>query len=202
MNDCNFLIKRDIERNCSDPLTKGVEREGIIINRDDIDFGAVKYKEGSANVIEALPLKAGKRGFRIKQASSKPFNGTKSTMEVGTNINTVSHEVAIVILDSGADVASGIVDGLLNGDFVVILENKYKGLQGNDPGSAAFQVYGFHQGAKMASGEADKYSEDTESGWSVVLKEEKAPVSAMYLYAGSYSATKTLIDTLTVEATE
>ena len=48
----------------------------------------------------------------------------------------------------------------------------------------------------------NKYSEDTEGGWTVTLEEQKAPKSALFLYKTSYEATKTAINTLTAEPAE
>ena len=47
--------------------------------------------------------------------------------------------------------------------------------------------------------ENNKYSEETEGGWSVTLEEQKVPKSALFLFKTSYEATKTAIGTLTAE---
>ena len=84
-----------------------------------------------------------------------------------------------------------------------MLENKYKGLQKEaNPGDAAFQVFGYYQGLTATTIENNKYSEDTEGGWTVTLEEQKAPKSALFLYKTSYEATKTAINTLMAEPAE
>ena len=57
----------------------------------------------------------------------------------GTYRSSFTNTVAIVILANDPDVSADVIDGLANGTYVVVLENKYKGLQkeGN-PGDAAF----------------------------------------------------------------
>lgn len=196
MSVCDNFLGKDIQMNCKDPISKGLEKVGIIINYNDIDFSAIQFSETNGNIIEALPLKSGKKAFSIYQQNN-PFSGTKSTAEVGTAVNTVAHEISFVVLDKGPDVAETVIDPILfGGEFVVIVENKYKGLQKAEPGSAAFQIIGIHQGAKMSAGECDKYSDDTLSGWSITLKEEKVPKSEMYLFKTNYAATKQLIQTL------
>lgn len=196
MSVCDNVIKAGIQHNCAEMLSKGYERKGIIINRADIDLSAVTMSVTNDNIIEALPLKTGKKAYEVIQLGNNPFNGTKTSIEVGANVNTVGHEVALVVLDKGPDVVDNVIEGLLNGEFVVILENKHKGLKNTAAGSSAFQVFGFHQGLKVASGESDANSDDTLGGWAVVLKEEKAPKAAMFLYKTSYAATQTLISTL------
>lgn len=40
---CDYAIKRDIVANCDDPLVPGVEQEGVIMNRKDVDFATVAF---------------------------------------------------------------------------------------------------------------------------------------------------------------
>lgn len=196
MSVCDNVIKANIQHNCAEMLAKGLERRGIIVNRGDIDLAAVTISATNGNIIEDLPLKTGKKAYEIITLGNNPFNGTKTSVEVGANVNTVGHEVAIVILDKGPEVVQNVIEGLLNGEFVVILENKHKGYKNTAVGSSAFQIFGFHQGLKIASGESDPNSDDTLGGWAIVMKEEKAPKASMYLYKTSYAATQTLINTL------
>lgn len=196
MSLCDRSVVADIKMNCNDPLHKGVESIGYLIRRADIDFGSVEFNANNDNIIESLPLLVGKKAVRIYQQNNA-FTGTNSTVEVGTYVNGTTHNVVFVVPDQGPDVAHNIIDPLISGEeFVVILENKYKGLQKELPGSAAFQVYGFHQGAIVSAGDADKYSDDTLSGWSITLTESRAPKSEMYLYATSYAATKAMLEAM------
>ena len=66
-----------------------------------------------------------------------------------------------------------------------------------NPGDSAFQVYGYYQGLKAAEISNDKYSEDTDGGWSISLTETKVPKSALFLYKTSYETTKAAVDALT-----
>ena len=163
---CDITIKKDIAPSCDDPIVPGLEQEGVIMNRAEVDFGAVTFNATRKNVIETLALKTGK--------------------------------VNMVVLANDPDVCNDIIDGLANGEFVIVLENKAKGLNKTEnPGDSAFQVYGYYQGLKAAEIGNDKYSEETEGGWSISLQETKVPKSALFLYKTSYDATKTLVETLT-----
>lgn len=196
MGYCDNSVIADIKQNCDDPLHKGVESIGYLVRRSDIDFGAVAFNDNNDNIIEDLPLLTGKKGVRIYQQNNA-FTGTNSAVEVGTYMNGVTHNVAFIVPDQGPDIAHNIIDPLISGEeFVIILENKYKGLKKAMPGSAAFQVYGFHQGAIVSAGEADKYSDDTLSGWAITLTETRAPKSEMYLYKTSYQATKAALESM------
>ena len=124
-----------------------------------------------------------------------------TSSSTGTYRNTFTNTVNMVVLANDPDVCNDIIDGLANGDFVVVLENKAKGLNKTEnPGDSAFQVYGYYQGLKAAEIGNDKYSEETEGGWNISLQETKVPKSALFLYKTSYDATKTLVETLTKPA--
>ena len=193
---CDYAIKRDIVASCDDPLVPGVEQEGVIMNRKDIDFATVAFNATRKNVIETLALKEGKKAYKVIVPGSTPFTGTNTALAVGTYQNTFTNTVNMVILANDPDVCADIIDGLANGEYVVILENKAKNLQSD----SAFQIYGYYQGLKAAEISSDKYSEETDGGWSVSLQETKVPKSALFLYKTDYETTKTAIDTLTSQA--
>lgn len=192
MSYCDSLIAANISQNCENPLVAGVEREGVIINRSDIDFAASVV---SGNKITTLALKSGKKGFKITQPAAAPFSGTSTTLTTGTYYNSWTHNVGFVVLDNTPDVCSKVIDGLANGSFVVVLENKTK--SGKDtPNGQEFQVYGWHQGLKASEISEEKYSEDTDGGWAVTMTESKSPLSAVFFSAGSYASTKSAFDSL------
>lgn len=200
MGVCDYSIKRDIAPSCDDPIVPGVEQEGVIFNRSDIDFSTVKFSENHKNVIETLALKSGAKGYKVVVYGNSPFNGTNTALATGTYRNTFTNTVNMVILDNNPDVCSDVIDGLANGEFVVILENKSKSLNATEAGYSAFQVYGYYQGLNAAEIANDKYSEETEGGWSVSLTETKVPKSALFLFKTDYEATKSMVATLTAEA--
>lgn len=81
MGKCEYLIAQAITENCDDPLVKGLEKRGIIINRDDVDFGAVEFAADKSNVVSALPLLSGKKAFEIYQPGNTPFTGSNSARQ-------------------------------------------------------------------------------------------------------------------------
>lgn len=192
-NTCESLIAQDIKIPCEDQVTKGLESDGLIINRNDIDF-AKTVIEG--NVIKTLVLKTGKKAYEIRQEGANPFTGTKTELNVGTYRNSWKNTVAIVVLANTPDVCSNIIDGLANGKFVVILRNLSKGADGG----AEYQVFGFAQALKAASGENDKYSDDTEGGWLVTLEEESVPKAAYFFFDTSSETTAAKYQSLLTEA--
>lgn len=192
MSYCDSLISANIAQNCESPLVAGLEKEGVIINREDIDFAASKI---TGNVISQLVLKSGKKAYKISQPSAAPFTGTQTTMAAGTYHNTFTHNVGFVVLDNTPSVINNVIDGLANGTFVVILENKAKSA-GTEASGQEFQVYGYHQGLHASELTQEKYSEDTEGGWACVMEESKAPLAAVFFSAGSYSSTRSAIESM------
>lgn len=195
---CDNMIKKEIIASCDDPIVPGLEQEGVIMNRSDVDFAATLFNSTRKNVIETLAMKTGKKAYKVIIPGKTPFTGTNTALATGTYRNSFTNTIAIVILANDPDVCADIIDGLANGSYVVVLENKYKGLQKETtPGDAAFQVFGYYQGLTATTIESDKYSEETEGGWAVTLEEQKAPKSALFLFKTSYDATKTAVGTLT-----
>lgn len=194
---CDYMIKQGISPSCDDPIVQGVEQRGIIINRDDIDFSATTFNSTRKNVIETIALKSEKKAYEVVVLGSTPFTGTNTALAAGTYRNTFTNTVSLVILDNGPDVCENVIDGLANGEFVVILENKFKGLQKEEnPGDPAFQVYGWYQGLRASEMTNEKYSEDTDGGWAVSLQETRAPKSGVFLFKTDYETTAAAVESL------
>ena len=190
---CESLIAQDIIIPCEDQVTKGLEGDGLIINRDDIDF-TKSVVDG--NTIKTLVLKTGKKAYAIKQEGSKPFTGTKTELTVGTYRNSWKNTVAVVVLANTPDVWANIIDGLANGKFVIILRNLSKGADGK----AEYQVFGYAQALKASAGENDKYSDDTEGGWLITLEEESVPKAAYFFFDTDSETTAAKYASLTTAA--
>lgn len=194
---CDYMIKQGISPSCDDPIVQGVEQRGIIINRDDIDFSATTFNSTRKNVIETIALKSAKKAYEVVVLGSTPFTGTNTALAAGTYRNTFTNTVSLVILDNGPDVCENVIDGLANGEFVVILENKFKGLQKEEnPGDPAFQVYGWYQGLRASEMTNEKYSEDTDGGWAVSLQETRVPKSGVFLFKTDYETTAAAVESL------
>ena len=188
---CESIIAANIDWPCEDLITKGLESDGIIINRDDIDFASCTFDSSNPNIIKTLVLKTGVYGYLVNQLGNTPFTGTQSTLEVGTYRNTWTHQIPIVVLNNGPAVAKDIIDGLTNGTFVLILRNKHgKGT------NAEFQVYGYTQGLMASEGTNDKYSDDTDGGWIITLQETGARMSAMFFWNTDAATTEAAYEAL------
>jgi len=192
---CESLIKKDITKNCVDYIVPGIEANGVILNRQDIDFTTVEFDPVRKNVIKEMPLL--NKAYRIFVPGPTPFNNTTTTMQTGTNRNTFTNDVAFVVMDNDPDVCDKIIDVLANGLFVIIYENKFKNInKPSTPGDSVFQIAGYYQGLRAKTLENNKYSADTEGGWNVVLEETNSPVSGLFLFNTDYATTQSQLDTM------
>lgn len=189
---CDFKLAADLVANCENPSTKGIRNNGYIINYDDIDLESSVRDEDNPNILTTIALKSGKKAHRIYVPGKTPFTGTKKSLVAGTYRNNFTKSISLVILNNGPDVVNDIINPLANGQFVVILENKFAGKDGKN----TFEVYGFEQGLSATAIDDDKYSEDTDGGWSATLEESGAPSAGMFLYNQSVATTRTALATL------
>lgn len=197
MGYCDGIIKESISPVCPDSVVPGVEQRGVIINRSDLDFGSIVFDAARPNIIKTISLKSGAKAYEIYVPGNNSFTGTTTTMEQGTNRNSFTNNVAFVVLDNGPDVCDKVIDALSTGEFVVILENKFKSLMHpTTPGDSAFQIFGYYQGLKATTLESDKYSEDTEGGWNVVLAETRVPRSGLFLFDIDLDTTRAALTSL------
>lgn len=195
---CGSMIGKDIAPSCDNPILTGIESTGVIVNRDDIDFTNVVKNGSRKNVIESLPLLTGKKGYSIYIPSNTPFNGTKISLATGVNSNKFNSEVAFTVLNNDPDVTEDIINGLANGTYVVVIRNKYNNTdKASTPSDSVFQIFGYEKGLRASAIENDKYSADTDGGWSVVLTETEHPKSAHFLYDTDYATTLTKFEALT-----
>lgn len=189
---CDYRLVADLAADCKARVVKGLRNNGFIVNYDDIDFGATTYDKTNPNIVTSLVLKTGKKAYNIYIPGKTPFTGTKKSMNAGTYRNTFTKEVGIVILDNGPEVAHNVIDQLANGMFVVILENKFAGADQKN----TYEIYGLEQGLSASALEDDKYSDDTEGGWTATLQEEFAPTSGIFLFNESLVATRAALESL------
>lgn len=179
----------NIGDNCS-PVVKGYKPEAVIINFDDIDFDAIEYDEDNQHIIKALPLLSNKHGYKVKQRGAQPFNGSNGSMSQGTYQNEIARNISVVV-PADATHTNAIGQPLAEGAVVVmILESKSKGADG----MSSFRVIGI-DGGLVATAATDDLNGDAGDNYVFTLT-EKSTTLARFLHAGSYSATKLLVEGL------
>lgn len=184
---CTGLIDADLLFDCDDSSIAGLEVDVVIANRVDVDTTAVTYDGTNKVLMTNFQLKAGKTGYLLK--------GVKQ-------VNSTNYE--LVIKETGTDKVKHIFNGLIltpsaanklqlqnmkdGGDFVVIVEKKWKGAGDAD----AFEVYGIDSGLKLTASAYNSNENDGAITFSLTsedgYEEPKYPVS---LLETDYDTTKT-----------
>lgn len=195
-NLCDSIISSDINFACDELVVRGLESDGLIINRTDIDLAATVFDSNNKNVIKTLVLKTGKKAYEVIQMGNTPFTGTQTTLNVGTYKNSFTSNVALAVLANTPDVCDKIIDGLANGKFVVILKNPNAGANGD----AKYQVYGYAKGLTASEMTNEKWSEDTDGGWLITLQEDSHPNSAMFFFNTDEATTSAAYESLKTAA--
>lgn len=189
---CDYKLAADLVASCENSSVAGIRNTGWIINSDDIDRDSCARDASNPCILSTLVLKNGKKAYRMFVPGKSPFTGTNKAMATGTYRSKFTKTVGLVILDNGPDVVNDIINPLANGSFVVILENKYGGKDGKN----TFEVYGYEQGLSATALADDKYSEETDGGWSATLEEAGAPSAGLFLFNDSVATTRTAIASL------
>lgn len=186
---CEFLIAQDIAASCANVIRPGVEPVGYIINKADID----SY-EKTGNIVDLIVLKTGKRAYQIQQLGRQPFNGTSVELQEGDFFNAFNKVVSFIVLDNSPVVSKDVIEPLANGEFVVIIENKYR----DDSAKNAFEVIGLETGAKATSIAQNKY--ENLSGWTVELTESETPVANVFFWDDTYESSREKLENLLTPA--
>lgn len=173
---CDFLLQADLVAPCDGLSSAGLKNTGYIANYDDVDWDNIVRDENNPNIVKQFALKAGKHAYKVYVPGKTPFTGTNKALATGTYRNKFTKQVMLVVLSNGAGVSHDIIDQLANGRFVVILENDFQGATKDN----TFEFYGLELGCAATEMSDDKYSEDTDGGWSVTLEETNAPTSGIF----------------------
>lgn len=177
---CDFLISADIAGyDCENPMVKGAKADGLIINRKDINMSGVTYDGANPFLVTALPLAVGKTAFDIVQGGKTPYTGTQQELTEGTYQNTFTNTIQFVILNQGTTTAEQVF-ALMNGDFVVILQNN----------NGTYQVYGLEAGLRASAMVRELYNDDTLSGWLITMTEENAVKGNLFIDSALYETLK------------
>jgi hypothetical protein len=120
----------------------GLESVALLVNRADIDWTSVTQ---SGATVTNISLASGATAYSVEWI--KQLGTIGSEVAINDGLDTFTHNFTGRIFGSGADDAERMKE-LLEGEFVVIVETKFKGTSQAD----AFKVLGFESGLKMSEG--------------------------------------------------
>lgn len=170
---CDYLIASDIAGyDCENPPVKGAQSMGLLINRADID----SYTDSGTQRTITLNCNQ-KRAYKVTQSGKQPFNGTQQEFVEGTNQNTITNTVQLVVLKQDKDFAEQLFS-LINGEFVAIIPDN----NGN------YQIYGSETGLHCTGAIRELYSDDNLSGWQITFTEEGATRAGWFTTGVNFEA--------------
>lgn len=177
---CDYLITNDIAGyDCDNPMSKGVGRIGLLLNRADINFDTASGQFDTypfrVNLDNEYSLKCDKQAYKIMQTGRNPFNGTQQEMVEGATVNTITNTLQFVVLRQDADFAKQL-NALVNGEFVAVLANN----------NGTFQVYGYETGLHCTGAVRELYSDDNLAGWLLTFTEEGAVKGNLFCTSSAF----------------
>ena len=186
-NYCQALIDANIEPTCED-LASGYERTGVIINREDIDFATSVFSATDPNILTVMPLKSGKKGFKIVEVPLNPFAGSTTKGVAGTYTNSFNKEVHFRILSDTPEAAK-VIDEIANGEYVFVLPKKQK-----NGGKSEFEIVGFENGCHADAGNiTNEPASDDGDVWNVAATEKAARKSKIFLFNTDAATTEAAV---------
>lgn len=121
----------------------GLETTAVLINRNDIDLTALTE---SGATITNLSLLSGASAYSISWIRQLGTTGA-DFVKNDSGVNYLTNKFACRIFGQSAE-DSERVNELMNGEFCVIVESKWKG----EDNKAAFKVFGLESGLTMSEG--------------------------------------------------
>lgn len=166
------------------------------VNAYEPSYVAATTETVPSVVIDAFSLVSGAKAYRINQLKNA-FTDTVVAAEVGDYRVTFTNTLAFKIFDQGPKVAA-IVNGLANGEFVVILEQKDKSIDAYSfaSGESKWRVFGIENGLTASEITNNAYDDSIGNGWSVKMEEKASSSSAYYIFKDDLTTTDALIASL------
>lgn len=187
--ECINDLTANIDYDCT-PANRakgGLESSAVIINVGDIDRTALTQ---TGATVSNLSLNAGTTGFRISWI--KQLGNTATEFTINDGLDTFKHSFACRVFGSAASDAERIRE-LSQGEFVVVVETKFKGTGNID----SYKVYGLESGLKMAEGSATSLENDGSFIFTLSSVENFGETYPFQTYLeGTYAASKAKFEAL------
>jgi hypothetical protein len=195
MADCASLLTANILVDCDNLPIGGLDADLLIVNYDDVDFGALTFDTTTKTLCTNFQLKTGKVGFKVegfKQSSGKLYS-----LVVKENApNKYNHGIRGAVFNPTAAVKQQL-QALGNGRFVAVVEQKWKG----EDRESAFEILGLDSSLRITEMTNDSNANDNgvlfTLGSEPNFEEPKIPYT---LLMTDYATTKTAFTNAFVEA--
>ena len=186
---CLGMISANIDEDCDNPRVIGYEDTAVIINRSDIDWGAITFDGNNKRIVDNISLVSGKKPFVIynPRLSNPSFNGTQTALNADTRHYTKT--LQFYYKGIGGAAAANVVEPLAKGEYVVILQRK------DHSGHGSFQIFGFQNGIYATA----QVQDETTGYWLMTMAIDE-PFAETELFKSDYAGTKAMFDALVAQA--
>lgn len=191
--ECTPKLIDNIVYNCSpaERAKAGLETKAVIINRSDLDLTALTTSGAS---VTNISLASGATGYSIDWIKNLG-SATSAYAANDSGVDTFTQGFSCRVFGQGANDAE-IINQLGKGEFVVVIETKWKGTSNAD----AFKVFGLENGLRMSEG---NYSTLENDGSYIFTLSSVEGFGETYPYQvwkeGAYSVLKAKFDNLMVD---
>lgn len=189
MSNCITTLNKDLGFDCSAPAIGGIEFQALLINREDIDWGATTLSD---NKITSFVLKNQKTGYFL-QGKGKSINLSSKPVISDTGANGFTHSVSFQVTGNSAEDYKEI-DKLVKGaNLVLIVQRKNRGTNGEN----TFEVFGLHIGLEVAGDSAGLSVHENDGAFLLSFSTPdgmKEPYSALKWLETDYNTTKAKFD--------
>lgn len=148
------VIAAGIATNCDNIPTPGIRTTVYLANFSDID--TITIDNTNKTLATAITMVAGKKFYAF--TGIKKIGKAGYTSTAGNFLNTLVHNAEIIILQNDPT-SKGIMDQMVQGNLVLIVENKTKGATGN----MKYEIYGRESGLQVLP-EKDSDNADLKGG--------------------------------------
>jgi hypothetical protein len=185
-------ITSNLSVNCTNPLQAGAEDTLYLINREDWLDAAITYNVTNTEIIENIVLASGIVAYTYQGKNNSVV--PKYELVKQTYAEVYNHEINFKVFDVSPS-AKEQLELLAKGQMVAIVQNKYKGTDGN----AAFEVYGADAGLVCTQNIREVSSTDTGGAFDLILKSDETamePHMPKSVFITDYATTKAIVEGL------
>jgi hypothetical protein len=187
---CINKLTANISYDCSSAnrAKSGLETKAVLINVADLDRTAIT--ESGATVTN-LTLNSGTTGYAISWIKQLGSTGSEVVLN-DSGVDSFSHSFACRVFGQSSDDAERVKE-LLEGEFIVVVETKFKGTSNAD----AYKVFGLENGLKMAEGSFTSLENDGSFIFTLKSQEGFGESYPYKIYLETdYATTKDKVDSL------
>lgn len=186
--DSNILI------DCENPLQAGTRDRMVLINYEDWLSATIGVNDDNSEIIESISFASGGTGYLVEGINNS--NEPLVTFKRSRYLGSFEHQVKFKCFNVSPTTKAAL-EKLTKGRVVAIVENNYKGENGN----SAFDVYGANGGLIVPDGGLvrDPSSQDTQGAYDVTVKSSEFSMESSLpkrIFVTSYTASKAIFDSL------